>query len=270
MVSARSLDAAIYRLLSKPLDTVVLAPAGYLLDPDIGSDYERPWRLAQGLARRGLRVVVVAREVKRPLELGPNVEVVAPPGDLPRTPVGRIVDRANLYWHARQIVNREVSTGRALVVHHSGPCGEQSPSLVAPIPIPFVYGPIPAAQPADVPGDDWLSWLRTPNASPMQAKLSRFTASQTRSLARSLWRRTLRRADAVTVEAHANAPTGYSDAVVIPPGVDITRFSRDGYGDPVPGRVCETISQLIWFWSVLAHRSPLCGDWPASWGSRPR
>jgi glycosyltransferase involved in cell wall biosynthesis len=219
------------------MDTVILAPAGYLLDPDIGSDYERPWRLAHGLGRRGLRVVVVAREVKRAIELGPNIELVPPPGNLPTTPIGRIVDRANLYWHARRIVNREVSAGRAFVVHHSGPCGEQSPSLVAPVPIPFIYGPVPAPQPDNVAFDDWLSWLRTPDASAMQARLSRFAANQTRSLARSLWRRTLRRADAITVEAATNAPTGHPNAVVIPPGVDITRFSPDGYGDPVPGRV---------------------------------
>ena len=65
------------------MDTVVLAPAGYLVDPDVGSDYERPWRLAQGLAKRGLRVVVVAREAKRLDELGPNVELARLPGRPP-------------------------------------------------------------------------------------------------------------------------------------------------------------------------------------------
>lgn len=219
------------------MDTVILAPAGYLLDPDIGSDYERPWRLAEGLAKRGLRVVVVAREVRRAAELGPNVELALPPGRLPTSPLRRVVDRANLYWHARVIVRREVSAGRAFVVHHSGPCGEQSPSLVGSIPIPFVYGPVPAPQPANASDDEWLSWLRTPDATPTQATLSKFAAGQARYVAQYLGRKTLRGADAVTVEAKANEPPGRPDAVVIPPGIDIAQFSPDPLGDPTTGRV---------------------------------
>src|SRR5438093_11791231 len=101
--------------------TVVMAPAGYLLDPDIGSDYERPWRLVEGLANSGLRVVVVAREVRRAGELGPNVRIEMPPGALPTSPVGRIIDRANLYVHARRVAYRELMTGTTLAVHHLGP-----------------------------------------------------------------------------------------------------------------------------------------------------
>jgi glycosyltransferase involved in cell wall biosynthesis len=219
------------------MDTVVLAPAGYLLDPDIGSDYERPWRLAEGLAQRGLRVVVVAREVKKMAELGPNVELAPPPGSLPTTPFGRILDRVNLYWHARRVAHKEISAGRAVVVHHSAPCGEQSPSLIGRIPIPLVYGPVPASQPKDAPFDEWLSWLRTPNATPMQTTMSRFAAKQSLYVARKLWRNSLRRADAITVEAAANAPTARPDAVVIPPGVDVVHFSPRQGVEPVAGRV---------------------------------
>ena len=92
--------------LSHP-DTVVLAPAGYLLDPDVGSDYERPWRLAQGLSVRGLRVIVVAREVRRAADLGRGIEVVSPPGSSPTSPLGRLLDRVNLYWYARQVADKE-------------------------------------------------------------------------------------------------------------------------------------------------------------------
>src|SRR2546428_4056519 len=124
------------------MDTVVLAPAGYLIDPDVGSDYERPWRLAQGLAKRGLRVVMVARDAKRIDELGPNIELQCPPGDLPSSPMGRMIDRANLYVHARRVVYRELAAGRASVVHHLGPCSEESPSLIGKLRVPFVYGPL--------------------------------------------------------------------------------------------------------------------------------
>ncbi len=219
------------------MDTVVLAPAGYLLDPDIGSDYERPWRLAQGLAKRGLRVVVVARETKRLADLGPNVELTCPPGSLPTSPVGRIIDRANLYWHARRVAYKEVASGRAFIIHHSGPCGEQSPSLIDQRHIPFVYGPLPSARPANLPDDEWLSWLRTPDASGAQRLLSRVAFGQARLAARFLWRRTLRRADAITVEARANAPSTRPDAIVIPPGIDVVQFSPDGPGEPATGRV---------------------------------
>jgi glycosyltransferase involved in cell wall biosynthesis len=226
------------------MDTVVLAPAGYLLDPDIGSDYERPWRLAQGLAKRGVRVVIVAREAKRTAEFGPNVELMIPPGDLPGSPVGRVIDRATLYLHARRVVYKEVASGRAFVVHHSGPCGEQSPSLVGRIPIPLVYGPVPATRPAGVPDDEWLSWLRTPEASAIEATLSKVAARQARIVAHFLWLRTLRRANAVTVEATANAPAERPDVVVIPPGVDVFHFSPDAHDDAIDGRVIAVGSLL--------------------------
>src|SRR5207302_8193974 len=99
-----------------PVSTIVLAPAGYLLDPDLGSDYERPWRLAEGLARRGLRVVIVARDVRRLSELGPNVVWDPPRGVAPESPIGRLIDRVRLYWHARRVVQRELSTGDTFVV----------------------------------------------------------------------------------------------------------------------------------------------------------
>src|SRR5947208_5645479 len=150
------------RLTPRPRDTIVLAPAGYLLDPDIGSDYERPWRLANGLARRGMRVVVVARDVKRADELGPNVVVDSPPGALPNTPVGRLFDRLNLYLHARHVAHKEVHSGHALVVHHLGPCGAGSPSLIGNLPIPFLYGPVPATLPPDFYDEECRSWRRTP------------------------------------------------------------------------------------------------------------
>jgi glycosyltransferase involved in cell wall biosynthesis len=219
------------------MDTVVLAPAGYLLDPDIGSDYERPWRLAQGLAERGLRVVVVAREVKRAAELGPNVELAIPPGAMPTSPVGRVTDRAILYWHARAIVRGEVSARRALVVHHLGPCGEYSPSLNGRLPIPFVYGPVPGPRPLDLKDDEWLSWLRTPDATSRQLALSKVIVGPARGLAHILWKRTIRQSDAVTVEARANASSIQSDAVVIPPGIDAVQFSPGRPEDKVTGRV---------------------------------
>jgi glycosyltransferase involved in cell wall biosynthesis len=227
------------------VDTVVLAPAGYLLDPDIGSDYERPWRLAQGLAKRGLRVVVVAREAKRMAELGPNVELSCPPGALPTTPTGRIIDRANLYWHARQVAHKEIAAGRALVVHHLGPCGEQSPSLIARIPIPFVYGPLPASRPSNhQDNDEWLSWLRTPGAGRANARLSAIAAQPARHVAHLLWLRTMRRADAITVEAAANVVDRNPNVVVIPPGIDEVQFSPHGQGLPVGGRVIA-VGRLI-------------------------
>jgi glycosyltransferase involved in cell wall biosynthesis len=208
------------------MDTVVLAPAGYLLDPDIGSDYERPWRLAKGLAERGLRVVIVAREVKRAAELGPNVELALPSGAMPTSPVGRVTDRAILYWHAR-----------AIVVHHLGPCGEYSPSLNARLPIPFVYGPMPAPRPPDLKDDEWLSWLRTPGATSRQLALSKAMAGPARGLAHILWKRTIHQSDAVTVEAKANASSIKLDAVVIPPGIDIVQFSPSRPEAKVTGRV---------------------------------
>jgi glycosyltransferase involved in cell wall biosynthesis len=220
------------------MDTVVLAPAGYLIDPDVGSDYERPWRLAQGLAKRGLRVVVVARDARKMAELGPMVELSCPPGRLPNSPMGRVIDRANLYWHARRVAHAEVASGHALVIHHLGPCGQQSPSLVTRLQIPFVYGPVPASRPANLEDDDeWLSWLRTPNASRIQTRLSSIAATSARIPAHLMWLRTMRQADAITVEAAANLSNQHPNEVVIPPGIDEVVFCPRGKSSPVPGRV---------------------------------
>jgi glycosyltransferase involved in cell wall biosynthesis len=218
-------------------DTVVLAPAGHLLDPDVGSDHERPWRLADGFAKRGFRVVIVAREVRRVEELGPNVELERPPGRSPTSPVGKIIDRASLYLHARRVAYREVASGRVLVVHHVGPCSERSPSLIGRLPVPFVYGPMPASRPTDPNDDEWLSWLLTPNATVVQARLSKLVAAPAGHAAHWLWNRTIRTADAVSVEAHANAPSGVRNVVVIPPGVDIIQFHPRPGGQPADGRI---------------------------------
>jgi glycosyltransferase involved in cell wall biosynthesis len=221
----------------RQMDTVVLAPAGYLVDPDLGSDYERPWRLAEGLAKRGLRVVMVAREARRLKELGSSVELERPPGHTPSTPLGRILDRANLYLHARRVAHREVSAGRALVIHHYGPCSEQSPSLIGTIPVPFVYGPMPGSRPADSGDDEWLTWLLAPHAARAEARLSKIIARPAGVPARWLWRRTVHRADSITVEAQANVPNGHRKIAVIPPGIDSIQFSPRIHGEPVTGRV---------------------------------
>jgi hypothetical protein len=226
--------------------TVVLAPAGYLVDETLGSDYERPWRLANGLGKRGLRVVVVARIV-RGGELGADVEVVMPRARQPNTPFGRLVDRLRLYIVARAVVRRELRRGGVLAVHHSGPCGEQSPSLVGPLEVPFVYGPVPPPRPASDSGptDEWLDWLQSGQASSRQRRLSVKGFELARPLARLLWRRTLQRADAVTVESAANAPRGLSTVAVIPPGIDIARFApRSQQGLAVDGRIIA-VGQLV-------------------------
>ncbi len=219
------------------MDTVVLAPAGYLIDPEIGSDYERPWRLAQGLARRGLRVVVVARQINRTDELGPLVELHCPPGGLPSSPLGRILDRVNLYSHARRVAYREVSSGRVLAVHHLGPCGKGSPSLIGQLHVPFVYGPVPATLPAEHYDEEWQSWLRTPGTRAIQARLSKALIGQARPAALFLRRRTIRRADAITVEAHTEDLNGHPNIVVIRPGIDVDEFKPRDRGEPEAGRV---------------------------------
>ncbi len=218
------------------MDTVVLAPAGYLLDPDIGSDYERPWRLAQGLAQRGLRVVIVARDVRKMGELGSGIEFERPPGRLPNSHIGRMVDRANLYLHARRVAYREVRSGRALVIHHLGPCGNGSPSLIGKLQIPFVYGPVPATLPADFYGEEWQSWIRSPKVGSVQARLGQSLASQARPLAHFLRRRTLRRADAITVEAPSEMFSGQPNMVVIRPGIDADIFKPTS-GEHRAGRI---------------------------------
>jgi glycosyltransferase involved in cell wall biosynthesis len=173
------------------------------------------------------------------------VELSCPAGGLPNSPTGRLIDRANLYWHARQVAHAEVAAGRAIVVHHLGPCGQQSPSLVTKIPIPFVYGPMPASRPASLEDDDeWLSWLRTPDASRVQRRLSSIAAASGRMPAHILWRRTVRRADAITVEAEANVSNQYPNEVVIPPGIDEVLFSPQVRSVPVPGRVVA-VGRLI-------------------------
>jgi glycosyltransferase involved in cell wall biosynthesis len=51
-----------------------------------------------------------------------------------------------------------------------------------------------------------------------------------------MWRRTVKDADAVTVEAHANIPPERPDAVVIRPGIDTTLFKPNSAA-PKPGRI---------------------------------
>lgn len=215
----------------------MLAPAGHLLDPDLGSDYERPWRLAQGLAGRGLRVVIVARQAERVDELGLNVQLECPPGPAPTSPMRKIVDRANLYMHARRIAYREVASGRALVVHHLGPCGESSPSLIGRLSVPFVYGPVPAARSHDVQDDEWLSWLLSHDASAAEAWLSRIVAAPASLIGKWLWHKTINRADAVTVEARSQTNIAHPSTVVIRPGIDVDQFKPRDDSQPVAGRI---------------------------------
>jgi glycosyltransferase involved in cell wall biosynthesis len=59
-----------------------------------------------------------------------------------------------------------------------------------------------------------------------------------------MWRRTIARADAVTVEAAQNIPPERPDSVVIPTGIDTAFFSPDG-GSPVPGRIIA-VGVLVW------------------------
>ena len=207
------------------------------MDPGIGSDYERPWRLAQGLARRGLRVVVVAREVKRIEELGPRVELECPPGGLPSSAMGRMVDRVNLYLHARRIAYREVRSERAFVVHHLGPCGGGSPSLIGRLPVPFVYGPVPAPVPANLQDEEWQSWVRTPDAHAARGRLSKVAFSQASPVAHFLRRRTIHRADAVTVEAQTESLNRHANVVVIRPGIDTDQFKPRDRREPQTGRI---------------------------------
>lgn len=226
------------------MDTVILAPAGYLLDPDLGSDYERPWRLAKGLAARGFHVIAVAREVKRTDELGSNVEISAPPGRITGSPTIRLFDRAVLYWHSRNAAARAVSSGRVVAIHHVGPCGEQSPSFISRPPTPFVYGPVPARRPAGLTRDEWVSWLKTPNARRYDAHLSSLVARPLGHIGNTLWRRTMARADAVTVEARSAIPTIRPDARIIPPGIDTERFTPDDGTEMVKGRIVAVGSLL--------------------------
>jgi glycosyltransferase involved in cell wall biosynthesis len=219
------------------LDTVVLAPAGYLVDPEVGSDPERPWRLAAGLAARGYRVVIVARTVQQAERLGSNVVIAQPQTRAPRSPLGKILDRVGIYMLSRAIARREVATGRVLVVHHVGPCSPNSPSLVGTLPVPFIYGPMPAIRRETPTRDEWLSWLGARDSRRGHEGISRLAARATEPIAHSLWRRTLHRADCVTVEARANAPKGIEAIAVIPPGADPSVFRPGPVDNRVHGRL---------------------------------
>jgi glycosyltransferase involved in cell wall biosynthesis len=208
-----------------------------VVDRDVGSDPERPWRLAQGLGQRGFRVVLVARSVGQVDELGPNVELESPLGHRPTSPVRMILDRANLYLHARRIAHREIASGRALVVHHVGPCSPNSPSLIGNIPVPFVYGPMPAMRKDPYIGGEWLSWLGAPRAGSIQAHMSKAATQSVSPLAYSLWTRTVHRADVVTIEAQANRWSWIPRMAVIPPGVDQTFFRASDPKKVITGRV---------------------------------
>src|ERR1700737_4406958 len=115
-------------------ETVVLAPAGYIVDPDLGSDPERPWRLRQGLVRRGVRVVAVARKIARVHELGEGITVRLLPGEIPTSATGRVIDRVRLYMYARAVAMDEVKRNGVLAVHHFGPCARQSRRLLPRLP----------------------------------------------------------------------------------------------------------------------------------------
>ena len=226
-------------------ETVVLAPASYIVDPDLGSDPERPWRLIQGLVRRGIRVVAVARTIARPRELGEGVTVRLVPGEIPTSATGRVIDRIRLYVYARVVALNELKGGGVLAVHHFGPCARQSPSLLPPLPVPFVYGPMPGATPTrGLSGGDWAYWLGLPETSRYRALASFGLSKLAAPGAHVLWRRTIARADAVTVEAAQNIPSERPDSVVIPPGIDTSHFTPDRRS-PVLGRIVA-VGVLVW------------------------
>lgn len=219
-------------------DTVVLAPAGYVVDRSHGSDLERPWQFARALARRGVRVVLVAREVRDEEGLGSGVEVEAVTGSVPHTPAGQVLDRARLYAHARRIARREVRSGRVLAVHHFGPCGPWTPSFVGHLPVPFVYGPLPALDPGTWHRDEWIvHWLELQPGTNRQRRAGALVFAAGRRVGAPLMRRTLRRADAVTVEVAENRPAQRPDAFVIPPGIDLDLFRPDAAIRRVVGRI---------------------------------
>jgi glycosyltransferase involved in cell wall biosynthesis len=219
--------------------TVVLAPAGYDVDPDVGSDPERPWRLIQGLSRRGIRVVAVARRVAHQADFTPSVTIHLLPGKVPTTAGGRLIDRLRLYLLARAVALNEMDRGSLLAVHHFGPCSHGTPSLIPGTVRPFVYGPMPARHPtADLyTPAEWLIHLGLRGQPPVKAWPSRTITPVLWPVARAMWRRTVARADAVTVEAHANVPPERPDAIVIPSGVDTSRFSPDQTVLAVPKRI---------------------------------
>jgi len=216
-------------------ERVVLAPAGYEVDPERGSDQERPWRLIKGLNARGIRVVVVARSVVRADELGSGVTLRLLPGKFPSSPAGRLLDRARLYLHARNVALSEVRRGGVLAVHHYGPCSQWSPSFVPRLSVPLIYGPLPLDR-NRMAQAEWLMWLAVPANSFAGASIGFGLDRSIRPLARLLFQRTIARVDAVTVEARANIPSQRPDAYVIPPGIDTDTFHPDE-GTAVRGRI---------------------------------
>jgi glycosyltransferase involved in cell wall biosynthesis len=222
--------------------SVVLAPAGYEVSPEYGSDPERPWRLVEGLSRRGIRVTVVARRVTSQSQWSAGVTVRLLPGTMPATPMGRLLDRVRLYRYARRVALGELDRTDVLAVHHMAPCGPASPSLLPRLPVPFVYGPMPNLGAVASP-EGWSLWLGTRQASSPQQAAGKLFGQAVTPVARALWRRTMNMADAVTVEAVANVPQERPDAVVIPMGVDLELFSPASV-TPVPGRIVSVHALL--------------------------
>jgi glycosyltransferase involved in cell wall biosynthesis len=79
-------------------------------------------------------------------------------------------------------------------------------------------------------------WLGLQKAGGLQNGLGAALEGVVSPVAAALWRRTISRASAVTVEAQANMPIERPDAVVIPMGLDTDLFSPDGMA-AIPGRV---------------------------------
>ncbi|HEX7158323.1 MAG TPA: glycosyltransferase family 4 protein [Edaphobacter sp.] len=116
--------------------------------------------------------------------------------------------------------------------------------MIGKLPVPFVYGPLPASRPDDSQDDEWLSWLLATGATHAQAQLSQIVAGPAGVAAHRLWQRTINRADAITVEAQANAPSRTRDVVVIRPGIDTILFRPRSTSLPVPGRIVA-VGRLI-------------------------
>jgi glycosyltransferase involved in cell wall biosynthesis len=91
--------------------------------------------------------------------------------------------------------------------------------------------------------EGWSIWLGTTQASSEQKLAGKLFGQTVTPIARALWRRTIRLADAVTVEAVANIPRERPDAVVIPMGVDPGLFSP-GNDKPVSGRIVSVHALL--------------------------
>jgi glycosyltransferase involved in cell wall biosynthesis len=152
------------------------------------------------------------------------------------------MDRIRLYLTARRVVLEEAEHHAILAVHHVGPCGQTSPSLIPKLAAPFIYGPVPDFEAAR--SKEGLSlWLGFENMTRLQTGATIAASSMLAPLARAVSRRTLATADAVTVEAKAHAPHNRPDATVIPMGLDLTMFTP-GNGDRVQGRVVA-VSALL-------------------------